>query len=226
MSSHSKQLELDVRWVYWRCFLLVFLIGQLVAWQHVQRLPARLQGHRMMIFLLAPWATRRSVMTAILAGGFLTLVALVLVRLIVRPLVRRWLSPLVDPASGLFHLAAGERVVANLSARRQAGWIWQPGSLTLTDRRLWFFPAAWEIEPWSVRVDELDQVKQERSVLAQFGPIRNWPQAIELWGRSGQEALIATSDPDPLLDWFSQFKRPGFPPDGNGDRHASGEIDG
>ena len=151
MSSPHKQLELDARWVYWRCFLVVFLIGQLVAWQRVQRLPARLPGHRVMIFLLAPWATRRSVVTAILVGGLLTLVAIVFVRLIVRPLLARWLTPSVDPAGGLFHLAAGERVVASLSARRQAGWTWQPGSLTLTDRRLWFFPAAWEIEPWSLR---------------------------------------------------------------------------
>jgi hypothetical protein len=226
MSSHSKQVELDAGWVYWRSFLLVFLLSQLVVWQRVQRLPARLQGHRMLVFLLAPWATFRSVVTAIIAGGFLTLVAIVLVHFIVRPLLRRWLSPAVDPAGGQFHLGAGERVVANLSARRQVGWTWQPGSLTLTDRGLWFFPAAWEVEPWSLRMDELDQIKPQRSLLAELGPLRNWPLAIELWGKSGQEALFAMSDPNPLLDWFGQLKRPDSPPNVNAAWQASGEIDG
>jgi hypothetical protein len=226
MSSHSKKLELDVRWVYWRCFLVVFLICQLVVWQRIQRLPARMHGHRMMIFLLAPWATRRSVVTAILAGGFLTLVAIGFVHLIVRPLLKRWLSPVVDPAGGLFHLAAGERVVANLPVRRQAGWAWQPGSLTITDRRLWFFPAAWEVEPWSLGVDELTQIKPGPSFLAELAPVRNWPRAMQLSGRSGQEALFAMSDPESLLDWFGQLKRPDSPPNGNTNRHAFGEIDG
>ena len=226
MSAQTKQLELDARWVYWRCFLLVLLISQLVAWQRVQRLPARLHGHRVFVFLFAPWATRRSVLTAIIAGGLLTLVAFVFIRLIVRPLLKRWLSPTVDPAGGLFHLAAGERVVANLAARRRAGWSWQPGSLTLTDRRLWFFPADWDVEPWSLGVEDVDQIKRDRAVLAEMAPIRNWPRAIELWGRSGRKALFAMYDPGPLMEWFGQLKGPSSPLKLSDDWQGSGEIDG
>jgi hypothetical protein len=225
MPLHRKQLELDVRWVYWRAFLLVFVVCQLIVWHHIQRLPFRRPGHRMLVFLLAPWATVRSFVTALLAGGLLTLVAIVFVHFIVRPLLQRWLSPSVDPAEGLFHLGAGERVVASLGARRQAGWSWQPGSLTLTDRRLWFFPAAWELEPWSLGVDELDRIKPERSLLAELAPIRNWPRAMELWGRSGQEALFAMSDPDPLLDWFGELKRDSGPPGVSAGEQSSGEFD-
>ncbi len=217
MPAATKHLELDTRWVYWRSFLFVLFICQLVAWQRVQRLPPRLHGHRILIFLLAPWATRRSVVTAIIAGGFLTLLAVVFVRGILGPLVTRWLSPAVDPAGGLFHLAPGERVVANLPARRQSGWSWQPGSLTLTDRRLWFFPADWDLEPWSLRIDEVDRVEPGRSFLAQIIPIRNWPQAIELTGPAGQESLFAMSDPAPLLDWFRRVKRPAGPVKANSD---------
>src|SRR5271166_4148044 len=98
MYPHRRQLELDARWVYWRSFLLVFLISQLIVWHHIQRMPMRRPDHRMLVFLLAPWATLRSVVTALLVGGFLTLVAIVFVHLIVRPLLKRWLSPAVDPA--------------------------------------------------------------------------------------------------------------------------------
>ena len=223
MPAATKHLELDARWVYWRCFLFVLLISQLAAWQRVQRLPPRLHGHRMLIFLMAPWATRRSVVTAIIAGGFLTLLSVVVVRLIVGPLLERWLSPAVDPAGGLFHLAPGERVFANMQARRQSGWSWQPGSLTLTDRRLWFFPADWDVEPWSLRVDEVDRIKPGRSFLAELGPFRNWPGAIELCGRAGQDATFAMSDPSPLLKWFSRVKQPAGPDAGG---PTSGEIDG
>jgi hypothetical protein len=226
MSSHGKQLELDARWVYWRAFLLIFVLCQLMVWHRIQRLPFRQPGHRMLVFLLAPRATMRSLVTALFAGGILTVVAIGLVHLIARPLVRRWLSPAVDASAGQFHLGAGERVLASLSARRQAGWRWQPGSLTLTDRRLWFFPAAWEAEPWSLGVEEVDQVEPEPLLLADLAPIRNWPLPIRLCGRAGQEALFAISDPESLLDWFGELKRADGPMNGNAGRRAGGELDG
>jgi hypothetical protein len=226
MSSHRKQLELDARWVYWRSFLLFFVVCQLLVWHRVQRIPFRQPGRRLLVFLMAPWATIRSFVIALFAGGIVTLAAILFVNLIARPLIRRWLSPAVDPTEGQFHLGAAERVVASLSARRQTGWTWQPGSLTLTDRRLWFFPAAWELEPWSLGVDELDQIKPEPFFLAELAPIRNWPLPMQLWGRSGQEALFAMSEPDRLLDWFGEFKQVEGPKNGNAARREGGELDG
>ena len=73
-----------------------------------------------MLFFLAPKPTIRSFGLALLAGGVVTVLAIVLVRLVVRPLLKLWFSPSVDPACGLFHLAADEKIVASVSARRQS----------------------------------------------------------------------------------------------------------
>ena len=60
MPRSSKQVEIDARWVYWRSFLLFFLVHQLMVWHRISLLPVRMPGHRMIIFLLAPWATPQS----------------------------------------------------------------------------------------------------------------------------------------------------------------------
>ena len=180
MSSHRKQLELDARWVYWRSFLLFFVVCQLLVWYRLQRIPFRQPGRRLLVFLLAPWTTVRSFVIALFAGGIVTLAAIILVNLIAaahQALVESGVRSdrgTVSPGGG--RASRGESVGA-----AQTGWTWQPGSLTLTDRRLWFFAAAWEVEPWSLGVDELDTIKAEPFFLAELAPIRNWPLPIQLW---------------------------------------------
>jgi hypothetical protein len=207
MSPSSKPVEIDARWVYWRSFLLFFLAKQFMAWHRVSRLPIRAPGHRVIVFLLAPWATPQSFAVALLAGGILTLLAIVIVRLIVRPLLNFWLNPPVDPAWGLFHLSANETILSSMPARRRSGWRCQPGLLAVTNRRLWFFPSAWDGEPWSLGLDEGGHIERERSVVADLAPIRNWPVSFHLWGRSGQDAVFAVADPDAMLAWFGPLTR-------------------
>jgi hypothetical protein len=202
MPHPSKQVEIDARWIYGRSFLLFFLVNQLVAWHRLSQLPIRMPGHRMILFLVAPWATPQSFAVALLAAGILSLLAILVVRLVVRPLWNLWLNPTVDPDLGLFHTSATEVIVASLPARRRLGARWQPGSLALTGRRVWFFPTAWDGEPWSLELEEADRIKRERSFVPGLLPVRNWPVPFHLIGRSGQDATFAVADVDAVAAWL------------------------
>jgi hypothetical protein len=220
MWPSSKQLEIDARWVYRRAFLLFFLVFQLMAWHRAGRLAGRSPARRFMIFLFAPWATPNSFVIALVTGGVLTLVAFLLVRLVVRPLLYLWLSPAVDSSWGLFHVSPSETILASVSGRRRSGWRWRSGTLSVTNRRLWFFPAACDQEPWSLSLDDMDRIEQESSALAELAPMRNWPLPLHLWGRGGQDAVFATADPDALLGWLRLPQRP----QGNWDAKAGARI--
>jgi hypothetical protein len=202
MPRSSKPVEIDARWVYWRSFLLFFLFAQVIVWHRVSQLPVLMPGHRLILFLVAPWATPQSFALALLAAGLLTLGAIMIVRWIIRPLWEVWLNPPVDPACGLFHLGASESIIASVPARRQSGWRWPAGSLALTNHRLWFFPAAWDGEPWSLELGETDRIERAGSFAARSGPIRNWPVPFHVRGRSGQDAAFVVPDPAVVLEWF------------------------
>ena len=202
MSPASKPLEIDARWLYRRSFFLFFLVFELLVWRRLLRFPMRAPGHRVIIFLLARWATPRSFLLAIVAGGVFTLLAVLVVRLIVRPLLNFWLNPSADSSWGLFHLTASETIVATIPARRLSGWIWKPGSLALTNRRLWFFPANGNDEPWFLRLDDVDRIVPERPALAALGPIRNWPEHLHVTSLSGPDAVFATAQPSAVVRWI------------------------
>ncbi len=202
MSPTSERLDIDARWIYRRSFLLFFIAFELLAWLRVRRLPARVRGPRWMIFLLAPWATLRSLLLAVVAAAIFAVVVVVVVRVIVRPLLRVWLSPPADLSWGLFHLTAAETIVASAPARRVLGWHSKPGSLALTNRRLWFFPANGHDEPWFLRLEDVDRVVAKRPVFAASSPIRNWPEQLHVTSHSGPEAIFATAVPSVVLEWF------------------------
>ncbi len=156
-----------------------------------------------MVFLLARWATPRSFLLAMVAGGAFTVLAVLFVRLIVRPLLKFWLSPSSDSSWGLFHLTASETIVATVPARCLSGWMWKPGSLALTNRRLWFFPANGNDEPWFVRFDDIDRIVPERPALSGLGPFRNWPEHLHVTSLSGPDAVFATVEPSVVLGWLN-----------------------
>jgi hypothetical protein len=202
MTPTSEPLDVDARWIYRRSFLLFFLAFELLVWLRLQQFPMRMRGHRVMIFLLARWATPRSFLMALFAAGIFTLVAMVVVRLFLRPLLRFWLSPPADSSWGLFHLTASETIVATVSARRVSGWNWKPGCLALTNRRLWFFPSNGHDEPWFLRLDDIDRVVSRRTALADVSPLRNWPEHLHVTSQSGPAAVFATAVPSIVLGWF------------------------
>jgi hypothetical protein len=203
MPPASKPLDLDARWLYRRSFLMFFLVFEILVWHRIQRFPMRAPANRVLVFLLARWATPRSFLLAMVAGGIFTLLVVLIVRLIVRPLVKFWLSPTADSSWGLFHLTASETIVASVPARRLSGWWWKPGSLAMTNRRLWFFPANGHDEPWFLRIDELARIEAEQPVFSSLGPIRNWPEHLHVTSLSGREAVFATVEPAAVLGWFS-----------------------
>lgn len=202
MPTSRKSLELDAGRVFRWSFLPVFLALEWAVWEHVRRLVVRRPGFRLFILLLAPWATRRAVFYATIVAGTLTLAGVLFVRLVLSPLLKLWLSPASDPSAWMFHLSAGESAEASVPARMRAEGGWQPGSLVLTGGRIWFLPAAWGPEPWSLSRSELERVEAVAPGFARFLPVRHWPAHLRLTGRSGDQARLAVADPDAVLGWF------------------------
>jgi hypothetical protein len=226
MSPASKQLDINARWLYWRMFLLFFFVFEMIVWQRLQRFPMRAPGHRMIVFLFARGATPRSLVRAIFAGGAFTLLAILIVRLIVRPLLNRWLRPVADSSGGLFHLTASETIVASVPARRRTGWMWKPGSLALSNHRLWFFPAEFHVEPWFLPLDDVTEMVPERPLLGELAPIRNWPEHLRVSARSGPDAIFALAEPDAVLAWLNfPSTRDGAALLSTGAGHSAGVFD-
>src|SRR5262249_56413501 len=104
-----------------------------------------------------------------------------------------------DPSSWLFHLAAGEAPGAGGPARCRSAGSWRPGARVLTGRRLWFLPAAWGPEPWSIARNELERVEAEPPALARLLPVRHWPDRLVFTDRAGEQASFAVADPGAVL---------------------------
>src|SRR5262249_18265014 len=120
-----------------------------------------------------------------------------------------------------------ETIIASLPARRRLGWSWQTGSLALTNRRLWFFPSAWDAETWSMNLDEADRIEREGSIVTQLAPIRNWPVPIHVLGRSVQDAVFVVADPKAIGAWLRPLSEQASKPSiGSGEIPRAGAIDG
>ncbi len=202
MTPSTDGSHVDLKGIFWRTFFLIFLVRELVVWSWLQRIPFRDPFRRVVIFLVSRRATRASLAWALVGGGAVAILAFLIDSLIVGPLLKRWLCPVVDSSSLLFHLAAGEPVVASTPARRHAGGGWKPGTLVLTDRRLWFIPAGWHDEPWSLNFKEIDRVEPLPAFLARVAPIRNWPEHLRFRTRSDEETTFAMANPSTVLAWF------------------------
>jgi hypothetical protein len=200
MPPSSKELQADIGRVFWRTFLLVFLLREVIVWNWLlARVPLR---RRVLILLLWPGGTVRSVFMALFAAAFFTLLLVLVVRLIITPALNLWLKPAIDPSEWMFHLAASESPVAISRARRKSGSRWQPGALVLTDRRLWFFPSVWYHEPWSLACKDLDRLEPVPAPIATLAPIRNWPARLRFSSPARDESTFAVADPDAVLAWF------------------------
>jgi hypothetical protein len=202
MAPANKPVEIDARWIYRRSFLLFFLVFELLVWQRLQQRPMRAPRPALLNILRALGATPRALVWALVAAGFLTLLAILAVRLFVRPILNFWLNPSADSSWGLFHLTASETIVATVPARRRQGFLWKPGSLALTNRRLWFFPAKGNDEPWFLKLDDVTRIVAERPIFAELAPIRNWPDHLHISSRSDQDVVFATAEPTAVLGWF------------------------
>jgi len=182
-------------------FWSVFIISQFAIWHHLQRrLPRGMGNRNLIVHLVIPSGLSSLFMATLVAAG-LTLLAILVVRLVLAPILSSWLTPTVDPTSVQFHVAPGEVPLASMQARWRTGWSWQPGALVVTDRRIWFLPTAWDLEPWSVSRSEIAGCEAELPAMATLVPIRNWPPHVRLGMRDGGQRVFATASPLSLMAW-------------------------
>jgi hypothetical protein len=213
MPPSCQPLEIDSSRVFRWSFLAVFLTLSWSYWGRVARRLAFVPRRRVPVLRLAMRTTWLAAVGAVVMAGVATLAAMLLTRLIVRPLLNRWLRPEFDPSSWMFHLGAGETPVASMAARWQHGGRSRPGALVLTGRRIWFMPSDWDVEPWSMSRQDIERVDTKPPALARVLPVRNWPDLVRLTGRAGDQARFALADPGAVLSWFEPARRlDGTPP--------------
>jgi hypothetical protein len=206
VTRSKRPLQIDGQWVFWRSFWIIFVVCQIAIWHHLRGLQPRGMGRRNFLVHMVLPSTFPSLFLAVLIAMAVTLLVMLIVRLIIDPALRAWLTPAVDPTTVLFHLAPGEESLSSVPARRRWGWNWQPGTLVLTDRRVWFVPLAWNLEPCPMDRHEIADCELERSPIATLFPICNWPEQIRIGTRSGGNVTLAVADPKFVIDWF----QPGF----------------
>jgi hypothetical protein len=189
----KARLQLASQAVFWRTFGAAFVLFQFAA------LIGAMRGRRRILLNLLRFFPI-GLMASIVVATMATAVAAVVVRLVVRPLLERWLSPPADPDMGQFHLAANERVVASSPARRSVGRGWPAGTLIRTNLRIWFLPHAHDGEIWSCPLDRLADVRAEPAAVP-LGLIRDWPDRVAVRVDGDETALFAVPDPPAVLSW-------------------------
>jgi hypothetical protein len=211
MPLSSKPLEIDPGRIFRWSYLAVFLTLAVSFWARIRQQLAFVPRRRVPLLRLAIWTTWWAAIGALVLAFVCTLASILFTRLILAPLLYRWLRPAFDPSSWMFHLAAGETPMASQPARWQSGWSSRPGALVLTGRRIWFMPSAWDLEPWSMAREDLEQVEAEPPAFVRFLPVRHWPDRLQLTARTGDQARFAVADPGAVLSWFAPARRPDVP---------------
>jgi hypothetical protein len=214
MLPYRTPLEIDSGRIFRWSFFVAFLVLQCIAWAQVRQVPVRRFGRRPMIAMRAPREAVRALARAVFVAGAVTLSANLAVWLILAPLLKSWLRPGFDPSAWMFHLPAGESPADSMPARWKSGGLWRPGALVLTARRIWFMPAAWDAEPWSIAHDDVERVESEPPALARILPVRNWPNLLRFTAKAGDHASLAVVDPDAVLAWFAPPRSPDAVPPG------------
>jgi hypothetical protein len=184
--------------LFWRVAALVFLLAELRFWTGVRRWNIE-----------SPWQAIRPFVRkspgyftfAMGVAALATLGAAVLVRLVIGPQLRRWLHPRTEPMHA-FYLSPRETVVADSPAQRAVGRSCWAGMLVRTDLRLWFFPAAWDAEPWSVPLGCVREVRTTPAPRVLWGLVTGLPDRLEVRGGADLHETFAVADPAPMLAWF------------------------
>jgi hypothetical protein len=134
-------------------------------------------------------------------------------RLVVRPLMQRWYDPRPrDPHwthPHPFFMKANERVLAEVGARRATAPRGRPpGMLVLTDCGLYFYPYAWNLEPWTLPLGHLRGVALRTPLRRVLGFVEGYPDHVVFTDDSGEQTAFVVADPADLL---ARFGRPAIP---------------
>ncbi|WP_422929515.1 hypothetical protein [Singulisphaera sp. PoT] len=192
-----NELDLDVRTFFFQMLAINFFLAQLLIWLHFPH-----HGQLGQRILLALFTIPMAMFPALLTAGLMTLAAALLVRILIRPLVDRWLRPVVDDAQGAFHLAPSEWVIEASPARWKKGWLWIPGLLVRTNQKVWFFPRAFEVEAWSCLLVSPRDVELEPGLKAAWGYIKNWPDRVVVRVADDSPAVFAVPEPHSVSQWL------------------------
>lgn len=183
----------------WRIALGVFVVREFLFYWKSLRLPMEMPARLTRVFFKVP----ESLFVAGVSGLGASLLLWGFVKILTEPRIRRWLEPRGDNSFAMpyaFRLAPGERAEAEWPGRRWVGGrSWRAGVLVLTNRRLWFFPHAWDDEPWSAdrhRLPEfLGQIAPPR---LSWGYVSGLPNRLAF--RRGFEAeTFVLLDPDAVV---------------------------
>ncbi len=197
----------------WRVTFFVFLFRELHVIQTFWSFRWAPPSRRIMAILAH---TPKQMFRAFLIGAIAAVVCDLVFRLIVRPLMVRWYNPVnLDPASEhplLFRLATSEAIDFELPARQVQGRHRPPGTLIRTDRTIWFFPFAWDAEPWSLPVDRLAEIHVEPARRRVLGLVKGYPEHLVLIDQDGARSVFVLADPAEFLRRFDGAENATIPP--------------
>lgn len=191
--------------VFWRIFLVASVAREILIWRKFRPwLRGSPPGKRLMVLL---YITPETLFVGFAIAAGVTVLLDMLVRLLARPVAKRWYFPRgtgSDETPLAFQLEAGEAILAEAPARRRSGVGWRPGTLVMTSRSLWFFPQGWDLEPWSLPLGELRSLRAVpyRPAFGSF--VRGVPDRLVVRDRGGDEVAFAVADPAVVVDWFAR----------------------
>src|SRR5262249_28305859 len=148
-TSRGPRLRLAFGRLLWSVTGVLIVIREAGLWWFLHRMRVGPGPSRLLALI---YYSPGLMFQCLLVGAIIAVAADLIVRLVVRPLAARWYSPREDASSSHpapFRLGPDEAIELEMPARRRVGRRWLPGTLLGTNRRAWFFPFAWDAEPWS-----------------------------------------------------------------------------
>jgi hypothetical protein len=211
-SRYAPQLRLVFGRVLFRVFVLVFVISEFSVWGRLRFMfRGQARGRRLGGMILF---TPAALCLAFVTAAVVAVVADLIVRWIVRPVLARWYDPRPVDASlshaGVFHLASNEKIEGELPARLIDGRNRAPGSLVFTNKKLWFFPHAWDAAPQSIDRRQIAAIQLQPPPIAAWNAIKGWPDEITVHMNTDQSVRFALADTSAFLDWFEDSDVPRF----------------
>jgi hypothetical protein len=206
----APRFELRLGEIFWRVFAVALIALEVAKWLWLRPriplrprvgFPPRLRRIWYMIYHTPELAFR-----AFLAAAIIAVVSDLIFRLFVRPLMVCWYNPRgADPELSHphpFFLKANEQTLAEAPARLVAGRKRLRGTLVRTNWGTYFYPFAWDAEPWSLPDAHLVRVHTRTPRRRVLGWVTGYPDNVVLSDDAGEETAFVVADPAAVLGWF------------------------
>jgi hypothetical protein len=198
----APRFQLDFGAVFWRLALLVLCLSEYKVWRLVRgTFPRHAPVKRIMGVL---FFTPQAVFFAFAIAAAATIVIDLVFRVFVRPAMVRWYHPRArgwnDSLPVAFRLAASEQVLAEVPARRMTGCRREPGTLVCTNRKLGFYPFAWDGEESELAREQLTSIALEPTIRRVLGLVQGYPDHLVFQPNDGEPLAIIVADPHSVLD--------------------------